>query len=140
MNLKLDCSKNYEEIKHLRKSRNMKLTEIHKILLQEKRSRIKEKVEQIEQYKDDPRRRFQVIKEMQREKPQEPLFIQTTSGALPANPKVQCKIIAEHFQPFFKTTEPLMPLYPQAMINPFTSKEVHDGIRSLINGRTKPWS
>ena len=47
----------------------MKLIEIHKILLQEKLSRVEENVEQIEKYKDDPRRMFQVIKEMQREKP-----------------------------------------------------------------------
>ena len=50
--------------KNLKQERNMILNEIHKKLQQQEKNRITEKIEQIEKYKNDSNRMFQVVREV----------------------------------------------------------------------------
>ena len=128
----IDCSKDPIERLSLRSIRNGKLQRIHQVLKAEKRSRIAEKIKSIEKQKNNSRRMFSVIKEMNREKPKVPLLIRTRKGNLTSNDAEQCELIAAHFkEQFFKEAEQVKLSNPQAMRNPFTSSEISDAINKL---------
>ena len=133
----IDCCKDMQERHRLRCIRNNKLYQIHDVLRTEKSARLAEKIDLIEREKNDSKRMFSVIKEIQREKQKAPLLIKTSNGSLTGNADEQCKLIAAHFkEQFFKDTEQIKLSHPQAMRNPFTDTEISSAIKKLRNNRS----
>ena len=100
---------------------------------------MKNRLNEIENSKNDSSRMFRVIKEIQRQKPNIPLLIKTETGGFTINKKEQPEIIATHFKKqFSKNAQVLIKIHtqPTAMKQPFTAEEIKSAIRSLRNNRS----
>ena len=121
----------------LHKQRNKALKEIHSKLKEEEEKKIREMVEEIEKYKDDSRKMFQAIKQLQRRKEKKKVVLDSVDGKT-TNEKRQVEIVTKFFEEMFtkKSEQEKESIQPKKMAKPFTTKEIKDAIKSLKNGKS----
>lgn len=89
---------------------------------------------------NDSRKMFNAIKEINRQKPKEPLLLQTINGELTANEEEQTIIIKDHFESQFKKgvaqSDSVSRIMPTEMRDPFTEEEVRKAAGRLKNNES----
>ena len=127
----LESTKNSKEQHKIKKERQKIHREIRSILRTEEDNRTSEKLEEIEKQKDDARKMFHDIKDLQKQTTPKTLLINGENGLTP-NPKQQIKIITTHFQDqFHKDADKLQEISPTEMKNQFTTEEVERALKKL---------
>ena len=124
--LKIDIESSNKKSRRieLRKERNKKLSEIHQILKKIENDKINKKCETIERHPDDSNKMFEVVKELQREKPKISLMINTDEG-LTTDENEQVKVITDHFKKqFYKNTNNTQLCEQIEMKRPFSAEEI----------------
>ena len=89
-----------EKREEIRKSRNKKVNEIHRLLDEIKNQRISDQVEEIENSPPYSYRMFKAVKAVANDGKKQSLLIQAEAG-MTSDPKEQATIIVEHFRHVF---------------------------------------
>ena len=101
--------------------------------------KLKNRLKEIENSKNESSRVFRSIKEIRRQKPKKWLLIKIETWGFTINEKEQAEIIAAHFKKqFTKNIQVLNKTHsqPTAMNQPFTAEKINNTIRSLRNNRS----
>ena len=139
MRLKIKTVTNNVTKNSLRKDRNEIIKTIHQKMKELDEQKVENLLKEIENSKKDSLRMFQVLIEIQPQKPKIPPLSKTETGGFTINEKEQAEIIAVHFKKqFSKNTQVLNKIHsqPTAMNQPFTAEEIKSAIRSLRNNRS----
>ena len=139
MRLKIKTVTNNITKNSLRKDRNEIVKTIHQKMKELDEQKVENLLKEIENSKKDSSRMFQVLIEIQPQKPKIPLLSKTETGGFTINEKEQAEIIAVHFEKQFSIkTQVLNKIHsqPTSMNQPFTAEEIKSGIRSLRNNRS----
>ena len=135
--LEMENSKDNKKRDELRKKRNKTINKLHKLVKRQEQQNIERQIEEIENTKEDSTRMFKAIKDLQRSKPKENLLIKTPDGTMTADPKLQCKLIAKHFEDqFFKGAAKLPEEPGRPMTTPFDGNEIKGAIKKLKNNKS----
>ena len=134
---KINAIKDEVKRKELKRSRNLKMKQIHTELGKEKTRKIENEIREIEQSKDDSNRMYKAIKAIQRMKPKTPLVIEDTDGVT-TDEKRQVELITDFFEKMFctNTAEKIEEIQPKSMNEKFTEKEIKEAIQSLKNNKS----
>lgn len=137
LNNKLNASKNQQKRTEIRKERNRKINQIHKLLAEQKHQKILEQTKEIEEAQEDSYRMFKAIKVLKNNEKKKPLLIQGEHG-LTTNEEEQTTIVARHFESVFTTEdlEEIQEIPPSEMDPPFTEEEVKQAIKTLKNNKS----
>ena len=137
MRLKINNVTNNTTKNSLRKDCNEIMKTIHKKMKELDEHKLENHLKETENNKNGSSRMFQVIKEIQRQKPKIPLLTKIQTGGFTI--KEQAEIIAAHFKKqFSKNTQVLNKIHsqPTTVNQPFTVKEIKSTIRSLGNNES----
>ena len=105
MRLKIKTVTNNITKNSLRKDRNEIVKTIHQKMKELDEQKVENLLKETENSKKDSSRMFQVLIEIQPQKPKIPLLSKTETGGFTINEKEQAEIIAAHFkQQFSKNT------------------------------------
>ncbi len=93
---------------------------------------ILKRVDEVEGYKDDSRRMFQVVKQLQRCKEKKKIIVDGEEGII-TDPKNQIKIITEFFNDIFHKNgeKDIQGITPTKMRILFTAEEIKTSINKL---------
>ena len=136
---KINAERDKEERIELRKKRREKLRKIKKIKNMKEQEDIIKIVEEVEKQKDDSRKMFEVIRQLQNREPKKPLLVENKDKTgLIANEAEQIEKITKYLKDFFnkENAETVQNITPTEMVNKFTAKEVKDAIKSLKNNKS----
>ena len=122
----------------LRKDRNNTIKLIRKRIQVIEDQELNHKLEEIEKHKDDSRRCFIAIKELNRKKKKIPLTVFTQDGSVAGSEEEQVKSITAHFTKMFtkEVKENIDPIPPSKMEKPFTHSEIEKAAKSMKNGKS----
>ena len=97
---------------------------LHKEIEREERNKLNEKIEEIEKYKDDSNRMFQVIRQLQ-PKERKKILVHTENVVI-VNEKKQIEIVTNHFKGVFQRRgeDEIKDIEPTEMKRPFTEIEI----------------
>ena len=127
----IESSADFNTRKVLKKERKMIQNEIRSLLRQREEAKLNAQLEFIESVKDDSRKMFQAIKEINRQDSKGKLLVDGELGKT-SNPKQQVKIITSFFKDQFnKDAEKIQEIAPTEMKIPFTSLEVTEALKRL---------
>jgi len=128
----INSSKSEKEKVAKRKERNETLKEIHQKIEEEENNKIIKQVEYIEQCKDDSRRIYRVVKELQRNEPKKKILVDSEHG-ITTNEKIQTEIVKKFFQDQFhnEKEEMIQEVRPMKMQRAFTSTEIEKAVKRL---------
>ena len=136
LRLDIEANQDKKQRDEKKKARNEILNRLHKEIQKEERRKIAEKIEEIERFKEDSNRMYQVVKQLQpREKKK--ILVDSEHGVT-SNDKQQIKIITEHFKKVFHRCDQMEieHIKPKEMKTQFTKEEVAKAIRSLKNNKS----
>ena len=136
LRLDIEANQDRKQRDEKKKERNEILRRLHKEIQKEESRKIAEKIEEIERFKEDSDRMYQMVKQLQpREKKK---IIVDSEHSVTSNDKQQIKIITEHFKKVFHRCDQMEIKYikPKEMKNLFTKEEVAKAIRSLKNNKS----
>ena len=122
----------------LRKDRNNTMKLIRKRIQVIQDQELNHKLEEIEKHKDDSRRCFIAIKELNRKKEKKTLTVFTQDGSVAGSEEEQVKSITAHFTKMFtkEVKENIDPIPPSKMEKPFTHSEIEKAAKSMKNGKS----
>jgi hypothetical protein len=131
-----EASRSKKKRRELKTERKKILEQIQKELRKEEMARINERLEEIEKYKEDSNRMYQVVRQLQA-KNKKKIMVQAEDG-LTANEKKQIEIITNYFRDVFRkdTEEEMENISPVEMTSPFTKEEIGTAVRSLKNNKS----
>ena len=94
---------------------------------------INSKLEEIEKHKDDSRRCFIAMKELNRKKEKKPLTVFTNDGSVAGSEEEE--LITAHFMKMFtqEIKDNIEPIPPSKMKTPFTQDEIMKAAKSMKN-------
>ena len=93
-------------------------------------------VKEVETYKDDSRRMFKVVKDLQRRKEKKKIVVDGKDGKT-TDEKEQVKIVTSFFNNMFsKEEEEIQNIRPRKMEEKFTTEEVKAAVKRLKNGKS----
>ena len=133
----INSSKSEKEKVAKRKERNATLKEIHQKIEEEENNKIIKQVEDIEQYKDDSRRMYRVVKELQRKEPKKKILVDSEHG-ITTNKKIKTEIVKKFFQDQIHNEKREMRREVKAvkMQRAFTSTEIEKAVKRLKTGKS----
>ena len=128
--------KNKKEM--IKKERNKIISKKYiKKLEEEEVKEVMKIVKEVEEYKDDSRRMFKVVKDLQRRKEKKKLVVDGKDGKT-TDEKEQVKIVTSFFNTMFSKEgeKEIENITPTKMKEPFTTEEVKSAVKSLKNGKS----
>jgi hypothetical protein len=133
----INSTRNKNTRKEKRIERNKIMTEIHKKIEEEDQKAILEMVEEVENSKDDSRRMFKVVKNLQRIKEKKKIVVDGENGKT-TDESQQVKIVTSFFSQMFNkaTEEQIEKITPVPMTTPFSKEEIKKAAKSLKNGKS----
>ena len=134
---KINNSKDKTKRESLRKERNQKLKEIHRLLKEEQEEEIDKLVEEVESAKNDSNKMYKAIRKLRSKKPKKRVLVDGEDG-LVTDEKQQVEIISKFFENFFtsKDAKEIEAIKPIQMKEPFTEGEIKKAINSLKNQKS----
>ena len=135
--IKLDIEATTNKIKRedLKGERIKIINTLHKEIEKEERKKLNEKIEEIEKYKGDSNRMFQVIRQLQ-PKETKKILVHTENG-VKASEKKQIEIVINHFKEMFQRREDeIKDIEPTEMKGPFTEVEIRKSVSWLKNNKS----
>ena len=117
--------------------RNKIMREIHKKMDEEEVTKILQMVEEVERSKDDSRRMFQVVKDLQKRKVKKRIVVDGEDGKT-TDEKEQIRLVTAFFNDMFnkEDEEKINHIEPEKMNTPFTKEEISKAVKSLKNGKS----
>ena len=108
------------------------MTEIHKLIEEDDQKTILEMVEEVENSKDDSRRMFNVVKNLQRITEKKKIVVDGENGKI-TDEIQQVKIVTSYFSDMFNkvTEEQIEKITPVPMTTPFSKEEIKKAAKSL---------
>ena len=121
----------------LKRHRNRVKNDIRKKLKHIENTKILEQLEVIENTKNDSRRMFKAVQQLQRKETTN-VHVKNNDGNVVNSPKQQMDIISEYFEGVFNPpgTPPLPEVTPQALTTPFTEEEITSAVKTLKNNKS----
>ena len=121
----------------LRKERNSKLTELHRMVKEKEHEKIISQVREIENAKDDSYRMFSAVRALQTTNVKKTLIIETEDG-MTTDTKEQIRAVSQFFNElFFKNNTPSLPnIPPTRMSVPFTATDIEKAVKKLKDNKS----
>ena len=129
--LDIEATKYKNKREDQKRERNKIIKTLHKETEKEERKQVNEKMEEIEKYKDDSNRIFQVMRKLQL-KERKKILVHTENGVT-ASEKKQIEIVTNHFKEVFQRRggEVIKDIEPAEMKIPFTEVERRKSVSRL---------
>ncbi len=132
----IEANTKKKDRENLRKQRNEIMNKLHQRKQKLDRESVIEKIEEIEKYKDDSNRMYQVVRQLQ-PKGKEQIIVNTENGVTASEQK-QLEIVTEYFRGVFRksTEEEVENVQPTEMRTPFNSLEIKTAVKKLKNNKS----
>lgn len=133
----IEATRSKQKRNKLKKERNSLLHQIQKELQKEETNKLNEKIQEIESFKEDSNRMYQVMKQLQSQNKQK-IQVQSEDG-ITVHQQTQVQIVSKYFETVFKqrnNNRRDKNLPTSAMKIPFTEKEVTEAVFRLKNNKS----
>ena len=138
LHLDISASKDKNKRANLRAERKQIIKLIRKKISNYQSQVIEDKLQQLETFKDDSNRYYQVLRSINNNKRKQPLCVQDEDGNIVSSEKDQADIISHHFCQLLAPDDVSRhkSYAPCAMFTPFTGDEIYEAAKSMKNGKS----
>ncbi len=132
----IEACRSKKQRENLKVQRNRILSKIHQRVQKKDTEKIIERIEEIENHKEDSNRMFQVVRQLQ-SKDKNKILVNAESGVT-ASEKKQVEIVTDYFREVFRkdSEKEVEDVKPVEMRKPFTTEEISKAVKKLKNNKS----